>query len=137
MIVTVAALLLIRKVGWRSLIAAGAAFAIPLLGYVLAFHAQYGSYNLTTSDGIFLWSRTTSFANCAVIKPPADLAPLCPNRERSVEPPPGPAPGWSISHLLSEPTPADYLWAPDVWWRTDAHPGITPANNKLGERFAV
>jgi hypothetical protein len=137
LVVVVAAFLLIRKVGWRSLIAAGAAFAIPLLGYVLAFHAQYGSYNLTTSDGIFLWSRTTSFANCAVIKPPADLAPLCPNRERSVAPPPGPAPGWSISHLLSEPTPADYLWAPDVWWRTDAHPGINPANNKLGERFAI
>lgn len=136
LVLVVALFLLIRRVGWRSLVAAGAAFAVPLLGYVLAFHAQYGTYNLTTSDGIFLWSRTTSFANCAVIKPPRDLAPLCPNRERSVAPP-GPAPGWSISHLLNEPTPADYLWAPDAWWRNNAHPGINPANNKLGERFAI
>ncbi len=44
---------------------------------------------------------------------------------------------WSISRLLSEPTPADYLWASDAWWRIDAHPGINPANNKLGERFAI
>ena len=31
-----------------------------------------------TSDGVFLWSRTMTFANCQVIKPPADLRPLCP-----------------------------------------------------------
>ena len=48
-----------------------------------------------------------------------------------------PRPAWSVSRLLSEPTPADYLWAGDAWWRTDAHPGINPANNKLGERFAI
>jgi hypothetical protein len=27
---------------------------------------------------VFLWSRTMTFANCQVIKPPADLRPLCP-----------------------------------------------------------
>jgi hypothetical protein len=133
--VIVAAFMLIRRVGWRALGAAAAAFVVPLAGYVLAFHAQYGIYNLTTSDGLFLWSRTTSFANCAVIKPPPDLRPLCPNREKSVHLPP--AAGWSVSRLLSEPTPADYLWASDAWWRTDAHPGINPANNQLGQRFAI
>src|SRR5262249_9698597 len=99
-------------------------------------HGQYGSFNLTSSDGLFLWSRTTSFANCAVIKPPRDLRPLCPNLEKSVAPPPGPAPGWSISHLLSEPTPADYLWAKDAWWRTDPPPARNAVNHRLGTRFA-
>ena len=135
LVVVVAAFMLIRKVGWRSLAAAAVAFAVPVAGYVLAFHAQYGSYNLTSSDGLFLWSRTTSFANCAVIKPPPDLRPLCPSREKSIHV--RPATSWSISALLSEPTPADYLWASDVWWRHSAHPGVNSYNSKLGERFAI
>jgi hypothetical protein len=134
LVVIVAAFLLIRRVGWKAFTAGSIAFVIPLLGYVLAFHSQYGKFNLTASDGIFLWSRTTSFANCAVIKPPADLLPLCPDREKSVKVPP--AHSWSISQLLNAPTPADYLWASDVWWRNDTHPGIDPYNNKLGEQFA-
>jgi hypothetical protein len=78
--VVVGLFLVIRRVGWKALAIAAAAFAFPLLGYVAAFHAAYGTYNLTTSDGLFLWSRTTSFANCAVIRPSPRLAPLCPGR---------------------------------------------------------
>jgi hypothetical protein len=133
--VVVAAFLLVRKVGWKALVAASVAFVVPLLGYVLVFHSQYGTYNVTASDGIFLWSRTTSFANCAIIKPPPDLQPLCPDRETSVRVPP--AANWSVSHLLSAPTPEDYLWAPDAWWRHDAQPGVNPHNSKLGQRFAI
>jgi hypothetical protein len=133
--VVVAAFLLIRRVGWRALAAAVAAFVIPVLGYALAFHAQYGLLNLTSSDGLFLWSRTTSFANCAIIKPPPDLRPLCPGREKSVHA--VPPHGWSVDYLLHEPTPADYLWARDAWWRHDAHPGINAYNNRLAQRFAV
>jgi hypothetical protein len=128
--------ILIRRVGWRSFTAAAVAFAIPLLAYVIAFNASYGKLNLTNSDGIFLWSRTTSFANCAIIKPPAQLRPLCPNLEKSVAPT-SPAPAWSINGTLNEPTPADYLWAPDVWWRHDKYPGINKYNNKLGLHFAI
>jgi len=135
LVAVAAAFLLARKVGWKALVAASVTFLIPLLGYVAAFHAEYGTYNVTASDGLFLWSRTTSFADCAVIRPPPDLAPLCPDREKSVHVPP-PA-NWSVPHLLGEPTPADYLWARDAWWRHDAQPGINPANSKLGERFAL
>jgi len=85
LVVIVALFLLIRKVGWRSLAAAAAAFAIPVLGYILVFHSEYGQFNLTSSDGIFLWSRTTSFANCAVIKPPRDLVPLCPTSQTQIK----------------------------------------------------
>ncbi len=131
-----AVFLLIRRVGWAAIAAAAAAFAGPVLGYVLAFHASYGQYNITSSDGIFLWSRTTSFANCTVIKPPPRLAPLCPNQDKQVAPS-GSAPAWSISTLTGAPTPADYLWAPDVWWRHDKHPGINAYNNKLALHFAI
>ncbi len=133
--VIVAVFLLIRRVGWRSLAATAAAFAIPVLGYVLVFHSEHGQFNLTSSDGMFLWSRTTSFANCAVIKPPPDLAPLCPDRETSVRA--AKAPAWSVPALLSEPTPADYLWSSGAWWRHDAHPGISAHNNALATRFAL
>jgi hypothetical protein len=135
-LVLVAALfLLIRRVGWRAITAGAVALAVPLGGYLLAFHAAYGRFNLTESDGVFLWSRTTSFANCAVIKPPADLRPLCPNLEKSVAPA-RPARAWSVSALLNEPGPSAYLWAPDVWWRHDAHPGINAYNDALGRAFA-
>ena len=104
--------------------------------YVAVYHSQHGRFNITSSDGIFLWSRTTSFANCAIIKPPLRLAPLCPDRERSVAPA-GPAPAWSVPAMLNAPTPADFLWASDVWWRHDAHPGINAYNDKLGLEFAL
>ena len=135
LVIVVAVFLVLRRVGWRSFTAAAAVFVIPVLGYVLAFHSQYGKYNLTLSEGIFLWSRTTSFANCKVINPPPGLAPLCPDRQKSQAGPP--APSWSISALLNERTPSDYVWAPDVWWRHDAHPGISSYNNALGQRFAI
>ena len=131
-----AAFMLIRRVGWQALAAAVAAFGAPVLIYVLSFQAAYGQLNLTSSDGLFLWSRTTSFANCAIIKPPKQLAPLCPDREKGVAPA-GPAPAWSVGALLSEPTPADYLWAPDAWWRRDKYPGVNKYNDKLGMRFAI
>jgi hypothetical protein len=131
-----AAFMLIRRVGWQAFAAAVAAFGAPVLIYVLSFQSAYGQLNLTSSDGLFLWSRTTSFANCAIIKPPKQLAPLCPNREKGVAPA-GPAPAWSVGALLSEPTPADYLWAPDAWWRHDKYPGVNKYNDKLGMRFAI
>jgi hypothetical protein len=129
------AFMLVRRVGWRALAAAAAATAIPLIGYAAAYDHSYGQFNITSSDGIFLWSRTTSFANCAIIKPPPQLLPLCPSREKSAQVPPAAA--WSVSSLLAAPTPADYLWAADVWWRHDAHPGINSYNDKLGRQFAI
>jgi hypothetical protein len=135
LVIVALAFMLIRRVGWRAFLAAAAASVIPLAGYAAAYHAAYGQFNLTSSDGIFLWSRTTSFANCAIIKPPRQLQPLCPDREASARRPPTPA--WSVPALLNEPTAADYLWASDVWWRHDAHPGINAYNDKLGERFAI
>jgi len=131
-----AVFILIRRVGWQAVTAAVAAFAIPFLAYVFVFNLQYGHFNITESDGLFLWSRTTSFANCAIIKPPKDLMPLCPDREKSVAPT-APTTAWSVNALLGAATPADYLWAPDAWWRHDKYPGINTYNNKLAMRFAI
>ena len=132
--VIILAFLLIQRVGWKVFTACLAAFAVPLLGYALIFFSEYGQLNITNSTGMFLWSRTMSFANCAIIKPPADLVPLCPQNQP--DHPTSPAPAWSVDALLNERSPADYLWAAGAWYRTDAHPGINAYNNKLATQFA-
>jgi hypothetical protein len=132
--VVILAFLLIRRVGWKVVTACLAAFAIPLFGYMLWFFADFGQLNITNSSGLFLWSRTMSFANCAIIKPPADLLPLCPDAQPGH--PTSAAPAWSIDALLTERSPATYLWDPGAWWRHDAHPGVNAYNNKLALQFA-
>jgi len=132
--VVILVFLLVRRVGWRVVTACVAAFAVPLLGYTLLFFSEYGQFDITNSTGMFLWSRTMSFANCAVIKPPADLVPLCPQNQP--DHPAGPAPAWSVSALLDERTPAQYLWAAGAWYSVDSHPGINAYNNSLAMKFA-
>ena len=70
--------LLLRRVRWRVVGLTLIASALPLVLYLTWFGAQYHMVNFTRSNGVFLWSRTMSFANCSVIKPPADEAALCP-----------------------------------------------------------
>jgi hypothetical protein len=132
--VAVLAVLAIQRAGWRAAGAAAAGFAVPLAGYMGIFAARYGNFALTNSDGMFLWSRTMSFANCRIIRPPADLRPLCPDRQPV---PPHPAPAWSVPALLSARTPATYLWAPGVWWRETRPRGFNAANNSRATRFAL
>jgi hypothetical protein len=70
------------KAGGRAAVAvlAGAVVcgALPVLGYATWFDIHQHEFSLTRSDGVFLWSRTMSFANCAVIKPPSYERVLCP-----------------------------------------------------------
>jgi hypothetical protein len=127
--------LLLRNVGWRRAGAALLAGVVPVLGYMGWFAAVHGTFNLTNSNGLFLWSRTMSFANCAVIRPPADLQALCPTAQ----------PG----HLAqADPAkrlkPKRYLWNHRTWQWRHTHSGFvpdtaafTPANNDRAQRFAI
>jgi hypothetical protein len=128
------AVLAVWRAGTRAMAAAAIAFTLPLLAYMGLFAAKYGNFALTNSDGMFLWSRTMSFANCSVIRPPASLRTLCPDRQAD---PPRPAPAWSVPAMLGSPTPAAYLWSPGAWWRHDAHRGFNAANNGLALHFAL
>lgn len=130
-IVPVLAYLLIRRAGWRALLAGLLSFAVPLVAYLTLFYARSGTFGTSSSDGLFLWSRTMSFANCSVIKPPPQLRPLCPERR------PAAAPPWSLPALLNERRPTSYLWDHHAWWRHDRHPGFSTANNNLALRFAL
>ena len=127
--------LLLRRVGWRKAGASLLAGVIPVVGYMGWFAAVHGSFNMTNSNGLFLWSRTMSFANCAVIKPPADLRALCPEVQ------PGPLAVADPSQRLA---PKFYLWNHRIWaWRhvpsgfVPDTAAFTQANNGRALRFAI
>jgi hypothetical protein len=135
LVVLIPLYLLVRKVGWRRAVAAFGAGAIPVLGYMGWFAAVHGSFNLTNSNGLFLWSRTMTFANCSVIKPPADLVALCPNKQPGALAQPDPA---------KRRLPKRYLWNHATWQWQPPSKGFVPdtaaftiANNQRALRFAV
>jgi len=70
--------LLIRRAGVVTVVAALLAGAAPVAAYSAWFSQHEHQFSVTRSDGVHLWSRTMSFANCAVIKPPAGERALCP-----------------------------------------------------------
>jgi len=70
--------LLIRRAGLVTVLAALLAGALPVAAYAAWFSVHEHQFSLTRSDGVYLWSRTMSFANCAVIKPPPGYLVLCP-----------------------------------------------------------
>jgi hypothetical protein len=80
---------LVRRLGWRPLVAIVAGSALPVIGYVLWFHAWTGTYGLTQSEGFYLYGRMSSFAECAQINPPADERALCLSTPPSKREPPG------------------------------------------------
>jgi hypothetical protein len=136
LIIFFGAYLLLRRAGWRRVVSVLAGGVLPVAAYLCWFAAVHGSFNLSNSNGLFLWSRTMSFANCAVIKPPADLDALCP-----AEQPRQQAVGTTSARLL----PKVYLWDHNAWmWRDVPSTGVvpdvaafTPANNQRALRFAV
>ena len=137
LVIAIPVFLLLRRVGWRRAGAALVAGALPVLGYVGWFAAVHGSFNMSQSNGLFLWSRTMSFADCQVIKPPTDLRQLCPTAQHGFLAQADPA---------KRPPPKWYLWMPGLswpWWHA-APPGTVPdkipftaANNGRALRFAV
>ncbi len=113
------ALLLRNWRGWLVAIVMAIGCAAPVLGYAAWFHVWNGSYTLSRADGFYLWGRVSSFAECAVIKPPASELPICPAGTPSSRTPPG-----------------DYIWhAPQV--RDIPGGPVSAANDTLLRDFAV
>jgi len=105
--------------GWLATVMLAVSCLAPVLGYVGWFHSWTGTYSLTRSDGFYLWGRVSSFAECSVIKPPADELKVCPSGSPSSRTPPG-----------------DYIWhAPQVH-HIQGGP-VSVANDALLRDFAV
>ncbi len=65
--------------GWLAAVALTVGCAAPVVAYAAWFHQWNGSYNLSRSEGFYLWGRVSSFAECSVIKPPASELRVCPS----------------------------------------------------------
>jgi hypothetical protein len=134
LIVLMGLYLLLRRAGWRRVCAVLAGGALPVVLYMSWFASVNGDFNITNSSGLFLWSRTMSFANCSIIKPPANLQALCPDRQ----------PGIPNVAAAQREQPKLYLWNHSAWlWKSSRQPGIVPdvsafttANNARAMKFA-
>jgi hypothetical protein len=105
--------------GWLAAVALAVGCLAPVAAYAGWFHSWNGQYTLTRSDGFYLWGRVSSFAECSVIRPPADELSICPSGTPASRTPPG-----------------DYIWhAPQV----HQIPGgpVSVANDRLLRDFAV
>ncbi|WP_433508876.1 hypothetical protein ACQP2T_33450 [Nonomuraea sp. CA-143628] len=108
--------LLLRRTPWRKVVVLVVTGALPLLAYA-GWYAQYhGRFALSGSDGVALWARTMTFADCSIIKPPAAEARLCPNG--------------TVVDAASE-----YVWAPGA--ALNRLPGDRFAYNDLARSFAL
>jgi hypothetical protein len=143
LIAVIAICLLIQRAGWRQVAALLLACAAPVLLYMSAYDAEHGQFEITGSTGVFLYDRAMTFANCAVIKPPANLARLCDPRPQSERAQPPIEYIWDHTDPIYKLTPyrTYYKTLPsgrkvvrlgrkhstDIW---------TPELNRLSEKFA-
>ncbi|KAB8194502.1 phospholipid carrier-dependent glycosyltransferase [Nonomuraea phyllanthi] len=107
--------LLLRRASWRQAAALAVAGALPLLGYAGWYAQHHGRFALSGSDGVALWARTMTFADCSVIEPPPEQAPLCPNG--------------AVQDAASE-----YVWDPRA--SLNRMPGDRFTHNDLARAFA-
>ncbi len=83
-----------------------AMFGAPLAAYAYWFDKDNGTFNLTSSTGEFLYGRVATFADCSIIKPPADERFLCLNMPLSKRQGQGTYFVWSSqSPLMHGPAP--------------------------------
>ncbi|MBB6545705.1 hypothetical protein [Nonomuraea rubra] len=108
--------LLARRTSWRRVVPFVLAGGLPLLAYAGWYAQHHGRFALSGSDGVALWARTMTFADCSRIQPPPDLAPLCPNG--------------TVLDAASE-----YVWAPGS--SLNRLPGDRFAHNDRARSFAV
>lgn len=78
--------LLIRRIGWRPMLALGTALAIPIVAYSAWFAATYGVVGTNDSSGRFLYGRVAVFADCSGVALTAKEAELCDNAPPSARP---------------------------------------------------
>jgi hypothetical protein len=56
--------LLVRRSGWRACAGFAGAFLIPLAGYAVWFHGQYGVYGFSQNPSLILYGRVAQIVDC-------------------------------------------------------------------------
>jgi hypothetical protein len=77
--------LLVRRLGWRSLVAFAAPWVLVTAGYAALFDAQHGKLALNEWGSRYLYARVAPFADCSRLRGlPADERSLCPSAHAPV-----------------------------------------------------
>ncbi len=112
--------MIIRRISWRKVAAAIAVCLLPVVAYASLFDLEHGQFAMSDATGVFLYARTMTFAECSMMKVPADELALC-----TAVPPD------------KRPIAQDYIW-------TSASPldrfppsKFSPVPNQLAENFAI
>lgn len=108
--------LLVRRAGWRPVAALMLAGAIPLAAYAGWYQHHHGRFALSGADGVSLWARTMTFADCRRVELTPEEAKLCPNG--------------TVVDAASE-----YVWAAGA--SLNRMPGGRFAHNDLARSFAT
>jgi len=79
--------LLLRRVNWKRVGLLLVAGLVPIVGYMAWYHSYHGQYALDGASGTFLYSRVSSFSECAKMPNlPQDLKVLCDPRSPDQRP---------------------------------------------------
>ncbi len=112
--------LVIRGVGWRLVAGGLAAAVVPIAAYCGWYASENGSFALSGTDGVFLYSRTMTFADCDRFgdRLPVDAYALCDSTPPEQRP---------VSHF--------YVWEESQIFR---YPGgiFAPYKSDLARTFA-
>jgi hypothetical protein len=106
--------------GWLVAVVMALGCAAPVLAYATWFDHVQGSFTLSRADGFFLWGRVSSFAQCSVIKPPADELRICPSGTPSTRTAPG-----------------DFIWHEPQLHKDLPGGPVSVANDRLLRDFAI
>jgi Dolichyl-phosphate-mannose-protein mannosyltransferase len=112
--------MIIRGFGWRKVAATIAACVVPVVCYMGVFYLEHGQFALEEADGVFLYSRVMTFAECSKMHVPADELALC-----TTVPPD------------QRPIAQDYIWDAATPLDRFPTPEFSPLTNQLGESFAI
>lgn len=108
--------LLLQRAGLRRTAVLAVAALLPLVAYASWFASVHGRFTLASGDGVSLWARSMTYADCKVIDPPPELAYLCPNGS------------W-------QDAASEYVWASDS--AINLAPGGLAGNNEAAREFGL
>jgi hypothetical protein len=77
---------LVRRIGWRPLLAFVAALVVPILAYMTWFASVHGIFATTDASGRFLYGRVAVFADCEGLDLTRNEAKLCDNADPALRP---------------------------------------------------
>ncbi|MDX6738479.1 hypothetical protein [Actinocorallia sp. A-T 12471] len=79
LLIIVLVFLAIRRAGWRTVVAGAVTAIVPIAAYCTWYASANGQFALSGTDGVFLYSRTMTFADCDNFgdRLPVNAYPLC------------------------------------------------------------